>query len=85
MFQIWIFYDKELKRTIQKDFRVEKVITRKGNELYMSRKGYDSSFNSWIDKKDITLMTEYFSKRKFSGGTVKVELDFFNYADLKQI
>ena len=51
----------------------------------MNQKGYDSSFKNWIDKKDITLMTEYFSKRKFSGGTVKVELDLFNYADLKQI
>ena len=23
-------------------------------------KGYDSSFNSWIDKKDIAWMSEYF-------------------------
>ena len=51
----------------------------------MNQKGYDSSFKNWIDKKDITLMTEYFPKRKFSGGIVKVELDLFNYADLKQI
>ena len=25
---------------------------RKGDKLYVKRKGYDSSFISWIDKKD---------------------------------
>ena len=33
-------------------FRVEKVIKRKGDKLYVKWKGYNSSFNSWIDKKD---------------------------------
>ena len=47
------FYKKELQKTIQKEFRVEKVIKRKGNKLYVKWKGYDSSFNSWIDKNDI--------------------------------
>ena len=28
------------------------MIKRKENELYVKWKGYDSSFNSWIDKKD---------------------------------
>ena len=32
---------------------MEKVIKRKGDELYVKRKGYDNSFNSWIDKKDL--------------------------------
>ena len=26
---------------------------RKGNKLFVKLKGYDNSFNSWIDKKDI--------------------------------
>ena len=26
---------------------------RKGDKLYVKWKGYDSSFNSWINKKDI--------------------------------
>ena len=47
------FYEKELQKTIQKDFRVEKVIIRKGDKLYVKWKGYDNSFNTWIDKKDI--------------------------------
>ena len=46
-------YEKELQKTNQKEFRIEKVIKRKGNKLYVKWKGYDSSFNSWIDKKDL--------------------------------
>ena len=47
------FYKKELLKTKQKEFRVKKVIKRKGDKLYVKWKGYDSSFNGWIDKKDI--------------------------------
>ena len=47
------FYQKELQKTNQTEFRVEKVIKRKGDKLYVKWKDYDSSFNSWIDKKDI--------------------------------
>ena len=47
------FYEKELQKINQKKFRAEKVIKRKGNKLYFKRKGYNNSFNSWIDKKDI--------------------------------
>ena len=25
---------------------------RKGDKLYVKWKGYDNSFNSWVDKKD---------------------------------
>ena len=48
------FYEKELQKINQKQFRIEEVIKRKGNKLYVKWKGYDSSFNSWIDKKDLT-------------------------------
>ena len=47
------FYQKELPKTNQKEFKVEKVIKRKGDKPYVIWKGYDNSFNSWIDKKDI--------------------------------
>ena len=46
-------YERELQKTNQKEFRVEKVIKRKGDKLYVKWKAYYSSFNSWIDKKDI--------------------------------
>ena len=45
------FYEKELQKTNRKEFRIEKVIKRKGNKLYVKWKGYNNSFNSWIDKK----------------------------------
>ena len=47
------FYEKELQRTNQKKVRIEKVIKREGNELHMKCKGYNNSFSSWIDKKDL--------------------------------
>ena len=45
------FYEKELQKIDQQEFRIEKVIKRKGDKLYVKWKGYDNSFNSWIDKK----------------------------------
>ena len=47
------FYEKELQKTSQKEFKIEKVIKRKGDKLYVKWKGYNNSFNSWIDKKDL--------------------------------
>ena len=39
------FYEKELQKTNQKEFRIEKVLKRKGDKLYVKWKGYDNSFN----------------------------------------
>ena len=50
---IGTFYEKELQSTKQQTRRIEKVITKKGDKLYVKWKGYNNSFNSWIDKKDI--------------------------------
>ena len=50
---IGIFYEKELQKTSQEKFRIEKVLKRKGDKLYVKWKGYDNRFNSWIDKKDL--------------------------------
>ena len=47
------FYEKELQKTNQREFRIEKAIRQKGNKLYVKWKGYDHSFTSWIDKKDL--------------------------------
>ena len=50
---IGTFYENELQKTKQNEFRIEKVIKKKGDKLYVKWKGYDNSFNSWTDKKDI--------------------------------
>ena len=47
------FYEKELQKIDQQEFRIEKVIKKKDDKLYVKWKGYDNSFNSWIDKKHL--------------------------------
>ena len=39
---IEIFYEKELQNTNQQEFRIEKVIKRKDNKLYVKWKAYSS-------------------------------------------
>ena len=82
------FFEKESQKTNQKEFRIEKVIKRKG-ENYMSKgmirvwKGYNNSFNSWIDKSDLT--SWYFPN---FGENINVKVDLSNYAtnaDFKNI
>ena len=56
----------------------------KGDEVFVKCKGYDSSFNSWIE-----IMSQYFSKPfiKFEGN-FNVKVDLLNYAtkvDIKNI
>ena len=48
-------YKKELQKTNQKELRIENVIKRNGDKLYVKWRGYDNSINSWIDKKDIVI------------------------------
>ena len=47
------FYEKELQKLDQQEFRIEKVIKKRGDKLYVKWKRYDNSFNKWIDKKDL--------------------------------
>ena len=53
------FYEIELQKTNQREFRIEKVIKRKGDKLYVKWKGYNNSFNSWIDKKRFGVILTY--------------------------
>ena len=46
------FTKNKMQKTNQKVFIVEKLINRKGDKLFVNWKGYDSSFNCWIDQKD---------------------------------
>ena len=46
---------KLLERFMSLEFEVEEVIKRKDDKLYAKQKGYDNSFNSWIDEKKIPL------------------------------
>ena len=47
------FYEKELQKANQKEFRIAKILKKKDDKLYVKWKGYDNSFNNLINKKDI--------------------------------
>ena len=79
-----------MQKTSQEKYKIEKVIKRKGDKLYVKWRGYDSSFNSWINKKRHCIkMSQYFPKPFSSfGGNINVKVDLSNYAtkpDIKNI
>ena len=47
------FYENKLQKPNQTEFRIEKVIKKKGDKLYIKWKDNDNLFNRWIDKKHI--------------------------------
>ena len=83
-----------MEKTNQKDFKMEKVIKSKVDKLYVKWKGYNNSFNSWIDKKHLVWfyhikISQYFPKpfRSF-GININVKVDLSDYptkADIKNI
>ena len=58
---IGTFYGKELQKTNQEEYRIEKVIKRKCDKLYAKWKGYDSLFNNWIKKRALYKSEPMFS------------------------
>ena len=52
-----------MKKNCKKQIRIEKVLKTKSDKLYPKWKGYDNSFNSWINKNDLCVkMSQYFLK-----------------------
>ena len=47
------FYEQELQKTNQDIFRIEKIIKQQGNNSPVKWLGYNDSFNSLVDNKDI--------------------------------
>ena len=47
------FYEQELQKTNQDIFRIEKIIKQQGNKSLIKWMGYNDSFNSLVDNKDI--------------------------------
>ena len=75
------FYEKELQKTNQKEFKIEKVIKKKGDKLYLKWKGYDNSFDSLINKKE-------FIQKEFKSLTKANTSDFalkVNVAEIKKV
>ena len=72
------FYEKELQKSSQEKCRIEKILKRKDDKLYVKWKGYDNRYNSWINKRDF---------RSF-GRNINAKVDLSNYAtktDLKNV
>ena len=49
------FYEQELQKTKQDDlYTIEKILKTDKDKIYVKWRGYDSSFNSWINKNNVT-------------------------------
>ena len=51
------FYEQELQKTNLTLYVIEKIIKIKNDKLFVKWRGYNNSFNSWIDKKDVIKYT----------------------------
>ena len=69
-----------MQKTSQEEFRIQEILETKGNKLYVKWKGYNNSFNSWIDKKRSYKLSRYFPPYRSSVGNIKMELDLSSYA-----
>ena len=79
------FYEKELQKTYQKEFTIEKVNKRKGDKLYVKWKGYNnlSSYATKTDLKNISHndITNFALKSHFV--SLKTEVDKLDADKLK--
>ena len=51
------FYQEELQKTNLTLYIIEKIIKTRNDKIYVKWRGYNDSFNSWINKKDIIKYT----------------------------
>ena len=47
------FYEQELQSSVQENFRIERVLRKKKNQVYVKWKGYSNAFNPWIPVADL--------------------------------
>ena len=84
---IGTFYEKELQKTNQKEFRIEKIIKKKENKVYVKWKVIIIYLIVGLIKKILYKMSQYFPKPyKPFEGDINVKVDLSNYAlktDLK--
>ena len=45
------FYENKLQKTNETSLEFKKIIKKRGDKLCIKWKGYDNSFNSWINDK----------------------------------
>ena len=69
------FYENELQKINQKEFRVEKVIKKKGNNLYVKWKDYDF-LTIWMIKKTYYKWVNIFLNQDLSGEMLNLDYIF---------
>jgi len=47
------FYEKEMQKTTQEVFRIEKVVKKGKAKSLVKWKSYPESFNSWVNNKEL--------------------------------
>ena len=66
--------------------KLKKGMKKKGDKAHVNCKGYDNSFNSWIDKMyslyNMSCYPDPYSHRR---NKIKVELDLSNYATKSEV
>ena len=48
-----LFYEKDHQKTKQDIYTIGKIIKQQGNKNLVTWLGYNDSFNSWVDNKDM--------------------------------
>ena len=51
----WSFHEQELQLSVQENFRIEQVLKKKENQVFVKRKGYSDSFNLRIPLADLQM------------------------------
>ena len=47
------FYEQELQLSVQEIFRIERVLRKKENQVFVKWKVYSDAFNSWVPLTDL--------------------------------
>ena len=47
------FYEQELQLSVQEIYRIERILWKKKNQVYVKWNGYRNAFNSWIPSTDL--------------------------------
>ena len=47
------FYEQELQLSAQEIFRIERVLKKKKDQVFIKWKGYSDAFNSWVELTDL--------------------------------
>ena len=47
------FYEQDLQLSVQEIFRIERVLKKKKNQVFVKWKGYNDAFNSWVPLTDL--------------------------------